>query len=91
MAPVKRRGLVVLLLVLVGPALAVPASAQRFLPDDPLWTDPDSMDMPYPEPQPDERERGPFEFLKRTFGAPGEYTGPALNVNTVGGVPNSSW
>lgn len=91
MAPMKRCGLVVLLLVLVGLALAAPATAQRFLPDDPLWTDPDRMDMPYPEPQPDERERGPFEFLERTFGSPGEHTGPALNVNTVGGVPNSSW
>jgi hypothetical protein len=87
----NRRGLVLLLMALLGPALAAPAPAQRFLPDDPLWTDPDRMDMPFPEPQPAAEGVGPFEFLERTFGSPGEHTGPAQNVNTVGGVPNSSW
>ncbi len=87
----NRRGLVVLLLALLGPTLAAPAAAQRFLSDDPLWTDPDRMEMPLPEPQPAAEGVGPFEFLERTFGSPGKHTGPAQNVNTVGGVPNSSW
>lgn len=80
-----------LLLVVVCAGLAPSASAQRFLPDDPLWSDPDRMDMPLPESRPDAEGVGPFEFLGRMFGVPGEYTEPAQNVNTVGGVPTSSW
>jgi len=87
----KRRGLVFLLLIILGTVCAGPAAAQRFFPDDPLWTDPDRMDMPFPDPQPASRKVGPFEFLERTFGSPGNHSGSALNANTVGGVPNSSW
>jgi hypothetical protein len=34
---------------------------------------------------------GPFQFLQRTFGVPDDCAKPAVNVNTMGGVPNSSW
>ena len=80
---------VAMLVIAGGPSSA---SAQRFLSDDPLWADPDHIDMPLPEAREAASKRmGPFEFLRRTFGVPGEYTEPALNVNTVEGVPNSSW
>ena len=88
---VGRTGRLCLLLVLVGAGSVAPASAQRFLPDDPLWNDPDRMDMPFPESTTSVRGIGPLEFFRRSFGVPGEYTAPAQNVNTVGGVPNSSW
>ncbi len=82
-------GVLCLLVLLVGaPSSAV---AQRFLSDDPLWHDPDRMDMPFPEPTPSDRGIGPLEFFERSFGVPGDYAVPAKNVNTVGGVPNSSW
>jgi hypothetical protein len=61
------------------------------LPDDPIWNDPDRMDMPFPEPRSSVRGIGPLEFFRRSFGVPGDYTEPAQNVNTVGGVPTSSW
>ncbi len=82
-------GVLCLLVLLVGaPSSAV---AQRFLSDDPLWHDPDRMDMPFPEPTPSDHGIGPLEFFERSFGVPGDYAVPAKNVNTVGGVPNSSW
>ncbi len=82
-------GLLCLLALLGGSPSS--AAAQRFLSDDPLWHDPDRMDMPFPEPTPSDRGIGPLEFFERSFGVPGEYAVPAKNVNTVGGVPNSSW
>lgn len=84
------RGVIAVVLILGG---SVGSSiAQRFLPDDPLWADPDRMDMPLPVARDIEPSRmGPFEFLRRTFGVRGEYAEPAVNVNTVEGVPNSSW
>jgi len=81
-------------LVLVGllaTGLTLPATAQRFLPDDPLWSDPDRMDMPFPEPHPDDARSGPVEFVRRMFTFSEGPLTPAVNVNTVEGVPNSSW
>jgi len=50
------------------------------------------MDMPFPEAQPaDEGGAGPVEFVRRMFMMPGGEAPPAVNVNTVEGVPNSSW
>ncbi|WP_263785450.1 hypothetical protein [Salinibacter grassmerensis] len=87
---VRYAGGVLCLLLLLGgsPSSAV---AQRFLTDDPLWHDPDRMDMPFPEPTPSDHGIGPLEFFERSFGVRGDYAVPATNVNTVGGVPNSSW
>ena len=83
-------GVLLCLLTFLGGGTS-PAIAQRFLSDDPLWHDPDRMDMPFPEPTPSAYGIGPLEFLKRSFGVPGDYAVPAKNINTVGGVPNSSW
>ncbi len=82
------------LLVLGGLLLGMvsPASAQRFFPDDPMWCDPDRLDMPFPAPQPrGQRGNGPLAYLGHVLDMPDEGAGPAVNINTVGGVPNSSW
>jgi len=79
------------LCVLVLGTVPIASSAQRFLADDPLWEDPDRLDMPFPERRATNSRIGPLEFLRRSFAVPGRYTTPAQNKNTVGGVPNSSW
>jgi hypothetical protein len=103
----RRRGagLLGLLLMLVAGSSAAPARAQQqpaevgddggptapaqpFLPDDPIATDPDRLDMPAPsavEPS----DVG--DYLENTFTSPGDYEGPARNVNTMQEVPESSW
>ncbi len=88
---VRFLGLVVAL-VLVGWMEAAPAAtAQRFYPDDPIWEDPDRMDMPAPEAHGVPDGPDPIGILASVFGQAGNHTGPAVNVNTVEGVPNSSW
>ena len=64
-------------------------TAQVFLPDDPLWEDPDRLDVPVPK----NVTRSEFyDFYENTFKKPGgKNAGPAQNVNTLGEVPNSSW
>jgi hypothetical protein len=83
-----RTGLVVV--VMLGVA-AGPSLGQRFYPDDPIWEDPDRMDMPAPKKRGASGGFDPVAFLNRAFGEPGTYSGPAANVNTLGEVPNSSW
>lgn len=81
-----------LLIGLLTTGLPTPVAAQRFLPDDPLWSDPDRMDMPFPTPQPaDAVGGGPVEFVRRLLRPPVKTPSPAANANTVEGVPNSSW
>lgn len=78
----------VALVVLNVLAAAAPCTAQVFLPDDPIWEDPDRLNMPAPEPW---SMNDYYDLWINTFGSPGEHDGPALNVNTLGEVPNSSW
>lgn len=78
--------LAALLLILTAPPRF--AVAQVFLPDDPHWIDPDRLDVPPPEPR---IINDYYDFWIHTFGSPGEHEGAALNVNTLGEVPNSSW
>jgi hypothetical protein len=66
------------------------ASAQKFLPDDPLIIDEDDrVDVGEP------RSRGLsdyYDFLSHTFTTPGDLSKKAaLNINTLGEVPESSW
>ena len=77
-----------LLLVLSCGLVSPPAAAQVFLPDDPVWVDPDRMDMPAPEPW---EVSDTEEFFQYTFKTLDVDYGPAVNVNTLGEVPNSSW
>jgi hypothetical protein len=87
----------------VGPSLAVAlvlaaaAHAQtpegvdgrRFHADDPLWHDGDMRDTP---PVAEHELSKSYDFLRHTFRPPARSTnGPALNVNTLGEVPDSSW
>jgi len=65
------------------------ASAQKFRPDDPIWEDHDRENIPTP---------GKFtiadyyDFLENTFFSPGDKTRKrAVNTNTLGEVPDSSW
>jgi hypothetical protein len=69
----------------------VPTLAQRFLPDDPLARDPDDLDMEKPSPI---ALAGGWDFIENTFGigTPENDDPPAaVNVNTLGEVPDSTW
>jgi hypothetical protein len=72
-------------LVLVS---AQAGQAQKFYPDDPIQVDPDRMDVPPPSAT-ELSDVG--EFLRYTFLKPNSGGGEALNINTAGEVPNSSW
>lgn len=73
------------LALVIGLLGTTPAGAQVYLPDDPIWSDPDRLDMPAPEPR---EISDVYDFWANTFGSPADYRGPALNVNTLGEVPN---
>ena len=62
--------------------------ALRFYPDDPLWHDNDMRSIPTPAVHPLSKSH---EFVANTFGDTARSKGPALNVNTLGEVPDSSW
>lgn len=62
--------------------------ARRFYADDPLWRDDDMRNIP-PPVQHDLSKS--YEFVANTFGDTARSHGPALNVNTLGEVPDSSW
>ena len=60
----------------------------RFYPDDPVWRDDDMRTIPQPA---DYDLSKSHEFVANTFGETARSFGPALNVNTLGEVPDSSW
>jgi hypothetical protein len=62
--------------------------AKRFYPDDPLLRD-DDMGTIRPPAEHDLSKS--YEFIANTFGETARSFGPALNVNTLGEVPDSSW
>jgi hypothetical protein len=70
-------------------ALALPAGAQKFLPDDPLGVDRDDM----PADSPGEVELATtWDVLEHSWWhRPSGRIPPAMNVNTLGEVPDSSW
>ena len=61
---------------------------RAFYPDDPVWEEPDRMNIPPVEvfSLTDEAD-----FIIHSFQHPAGDAGPAVNVNTLGEVPNSSW
>ena len=67
---------------------ARPASGQVFLPDDPLWEDPDRLDIPTPEAK---DYSSSLDIATRLLGLTSPRGRPAANINTLGEVPNSSW
>ena len=69
---------------------SLPASAQKFLPDDPMLIDRDNLIDPG-EPRV-MKLSDYYDFLNNTFSSPGDPTKkPAVNANTLGDVPDSSW
>ena len=64
------------------------ADSRRFYPDDPIWVDGDRRDIP---PVAEFDLSKSYEFIIETFRGTAESHGPALNVNTLGEVPDSSW
>jgi hypothetical protein len=69
---------------------APPASGPRFYPDDPLWQDDDrTFDASKALPT---ATGDIYDFVEHTFMTPGEHVDrPAMNVNTLDEVPDSSW
>jgi hypothetical protein len=61
---------------------------RRFYPDDPVWEEPDRMNIPPVEVFALTEEA---DFIIHSFQNPAGDGGPALNTNTLGEVPNSSW
>ncbi|MFQ5752680.1 MAG: hypothetical protein ACE5HI_11850 [bacterium] len=69
--------------------MSKPLFGQIFLPDDPIWDDPDQLNMPAPA---EAMHSEYYDFYENTFLFPGkENDGPAQNVNSLGEVPNSAW
>ncbi|MGE0815342.1 MAG: hypothetical protein AB7O28_25635 [Vicinamibacterales bacterium] len=67
---------------------AAQADALRFYPDDPIARDDDMRDIPPVAPHDLSKS---YDFVIETFRGSAESFGPALNVNTLGEVPDSSW
>lgn len=84
---VARRSALLLILLVAG-VVAPDAHAQTIFPDDPVLEDPDRLDMPAPEAR---EQSDLWDFVQNVTGDPASYDGPALNVNTLGEVPRSSW
>jgi hypothetical protein len=64
-------------------------SAQKFRSDDPVWKDEDNLNVPNPKST---GVADYYDFLENTFFRPGEKRHiRALNVNTLGEVPDSNW
>jgi len=62
---------------------------QTFRSDDPISIDRDSLPIPKP---PRRKINDYYDFLENTFMKVGDKTGRrAMNINTLGEVPNSSW
>jgi hypothetical protein len=70
--------------------LAAREGPPRFMPDDPLWQDPDTrVDASRARPQELSQY---YDFLENTFRSPGDRRAiPSVNVNTLDEVPDSSW
>ncbi len=63
--------------------------AQKFLPDDPIRLDRDNLDVPTPRRH---RTNDYYDFFQNSFGNPGDRKPrTAMNVNTIGEVPDNSW
>ena len=88
--------LAIALLLALGASMISSPSAQtlpgdastRFYPDDPVWRDDDMQSIA--EPAEHDLSKS-YEFVANTFGETARSFGPALNVNTLGEVPDSSW
>src|SRR6476660_3477494 len=85
----KRFLAILSLAVAIGPGASL-VLAQKFRTDDPMRVDDDTVVSPtnVHRSQPSDY----FDFLLNSFGHPGDRSAiPAVNVNTLGDVPDSSW
>lgn len=64
------------------------SDSRRYYPDDPLWQDDDRRDI---APVARMDLSATYDLVENTFGTPAKSRGPAMNVNTLGEVPDSSW
>jgi hypothetical protein len=62
--------------------------SRRFYADDPLWTDNDMRDI---APVAKDELSKSYDFVHNTFAKGAALRAPAVNVNTLGEVPDSSW
>src|SRR5262245_15236955 len=71
-------------------AVTLRGANPRFFPDDPLWTDDDTLlDASKVTPQEDTNV---YDFVVNQVGHPGERSNvKAMNVNTLDEVPDSMW
>ncbi|NBC18421.1 MAG: hypothetical protein GVY18_14010, partial [Bacteroidetes bacterium] len=76
-----------MLLLLFGGAAST-VQAQTFLSDDPVRVDPDTLDI---DPPAEFVVSDYYNALRNVLGSPGEVDAPAVNVNTLGEVPRSTW
>ena len=65
------------------------AAAPKFYPDDPIWRDPETQDAAAVRPV---ELSGRYDFIENSFlGAGDQVSRRAVNINTVGEVPDSTW
>ena len=68
---------------------AAAGQAPRFLPDDPIWRDADDLPMPKPV---EVELSSVYDVFAHSFAfKPQDEIPPAVNANTLGEVPDSSW
>jgi hypothetical protein len=71
-----------------GQRVTKQSGARAFYPDDPVRVDPDRINISKPTEFPLYKDA---DYLINSFTRPGGDAGPALNVNSVDEVPDSSW
>jgi hypothetical protein len=72
-------------------AAAARSATPKFFPDDPIREDHDTM-LDASGAESNGEGSNMFDFVEHTFMKPGDHTGgPAVNVNTMDEVPDSSW
>src|SRR5678815_921484 len=74
--------------VIHGQHVTKQADARAFYVDDPIRADPDQINITEPTEFPLYKDA---DYLINSFTHPGGDAGPALNVNSVDEVPDSSW
>ena len=76
-------------LALIAAVTVLSGAGQKFYPDDPIWRDPETQDASGARPIDISQQ---YDFIENTFlDAGDEDARPAVNVNTVDQVPDSSW